>query len=33
LFAPETVEKIQAIIRSRQAPKKVLHTPVFDFAA
>ena len=33
LFAPETVEKIQAIIRSRQTPKKVLYTPVFDFAA
>lgn len=33
LFAPETVEKIQGIIRSRQAPKKVVYTPVFDFAA
>lgn len=33
LFAPETVEKIQGIIRSRQAPKKIRYTPVFDFAA
>jgi hypothetical protein len=33
LFAPETVEKLQAIIRSRQAPKKMIQTPVFDFAA
>lgn len=32
-FSPETVEKIQAIIRSRQAPKKVIQAPVFDFAA
>jgi YgiT-type zinc finger domain-containing protein len=33
LFAPETVEKIQGIVRSRQVPKKVRYTPVFDFAA
>ena len=33
LFAPATVEKIQAIIRSRQAPQKTIQTPVFDFAA
>ena len=33
LFAPETVEKIQAIIRSRQTPKRVIQAPVFDFAA
>ena len=33
LFAPETVEKIQAILRSRQAPQRMIQTPVFDFAA
>jgi hypothetical protein len=33
LFAPETVEKIQAILRSRQAPTKVIQAPVFEFAA
>jgi len=32
LFAPETVEKIQQIVQSRQAPKKIIQTPVFDFA-
>jgi hypothetical protein len=33
LFAPETVERIQAILQSRTAPKKIIRTPVFDFAA
>lgn len=32
-FAPETVERIQAIVRTRQAPQKVIQAPVFDFAA
>lgn len=33
LFAPATVEKIQAILRSHTTPAKVIQTPVFDFAA
>jgi len=33
LFAPETVKRIQAILQSRVAPKKIIHAPVFDFAA
>lgn len=33
LFSPETVAKIQEIIRSKKAPVKVLQTPVFEFAA
>jgi len=32
-FAPATVEKIQTILRSRQAPSKVIQAPVFEFAA
>jgi hypothetical protein len=33
LFAPETVEKLQRIVRSGAKPSKVIETPVFDFAA
>jgi hypothetical protein len=33
LFAPETVETIHRILRSRQAPTKVIQAPVFEFAA
>lgn len=33
LFSPETVKKIQEIIRSKKAPEKVVQTPVFEFAA
>lgn len=33
LFAPQTVERIQEIIRLRQQPKKVIDTPVYEFAA
>lgn len=33
LFAPETVKRIQAILQSRAAPKKIIRAPVFDFAA
>lgn len=33
LFASETVERIQAILQSRIAPKKIIRAPVFDFAA
>jgi YgiT-type zinc finger domain-containing protein len=33
LFAPETVERLQQIIRSKEGPVRVISTPVFDFAA
>lgn len=33
LFAPQTVERIHEIIRLRQQPKKVIDTPVYEFAA
>jgi YgiT-type zinc finger domain-containing protein len=32
-FAPQTVEKLQEIIRERRAPCRVIQAPVFDFAA
>ncbi len=31
-FAPETVETIQALIRGRKAPEKVIETPVYEYA-
>ena len=31
-FAPETVEHIQAIIKSRKRPDRVIETPVFEYA-
>ena len=31
-FAPETVEHIQALIKSRQKPVKVIETPVYEYA-
>ena len=31
-FAPETVEHIQALIRSRKKPAKIVETPVFEYA-
>ena len=31
-FAPETVEHIHAIIKSRQRPDRVIETPVYDYA-
>jgi YgiT-type zinc finger domain-containing protein len=31
-FAPETVEHIQAIIKSRKKPDRVVETPVYDYA-
>ena len=33
LFAPETVERLQQIIRGGSKPSRVIETPVFDFAA
>jgi len=31
-FAPETVEHIQALIKSRKMPDKVIETPVYEYA-
>jgi YgiT-type zinc finger domain-containing protein len=31
-FAPQTVERIQAIIRGRKKPDRVLQTPVYECA-
>jgi YgiT-type zinc finger domain-containing protein len=31
-FAPETVEHIHALIKSRKEPKKVIETPVYEYA-
>ncbi|WP_124972664.1 YgiT-type zinc finger protein [Aphanothece sacrum] len=32
-FAPETVERLQKIIWENKQPKRVIETPVFDFAS
>jgi hypothetical protein len=32
LFAPETVEKLQQIIRQQQKPVRQIVTPVYEFA-
>ncbi|MGH7575888.1 MAG: YgiT-type zinc finger protein [Longimicrobiales bacterium] len=32
-FAPETVERLQEIIRERREPSRIIQAPVFDFAA
>ena len=31
-FAPETVEHIQAVIRNRKQPVRVIETPVYKYA-
>ncbi len=31
-FAPETVEHIQSLIKSRKKPAKTIQTPVFEYA-
>lgn len=31
-FAPDTVEHIQAIIKSRHRPVRVIETPVYEYA-
>jgi hypothetical protein len=31
-FSPETVERLQAIIRGQGVPNRVVQTPVFEFA-
>lgn len=32
LFSPQTVERLQQMIWSPPAPKKIVQTPVFEFA-
>lgn len=32
-FSPETVERLQQIVREGRSPTRVLQAPVFDFAA
>jgi YgiT-type zinc finger domain-containing protein len=32
-FAPETVERLQQMIWEGEKPKKVIETPVYEFAA
>ncbi len=31
-FAPETVERIQAMIKGGHKPRRVIETPVYDYA-
>jgi len=31
-FAPETVERIQELIKSAEKPAKVIETPVYEYA-
>jgi len=31
-FAPETVERIRTIIKSKKRPDRVIDTPVYDYA-
>ena len=31
-FAPNTVEHIQAVIKNRKKPAKVIETPVYEYA-
>jgi len=33
LFAPAVVEQLQALIWNRNQPKRVVQTPVYEFAA
>lgn len=30
-FAPDTVERLQEIIRGQHAPSRIVETPVFDY--
>ncbi len=32
-FSPETVERLQQIILKQQKPKRIIETPVYEFAA
>ena len=31
-FAPETVERIQSLIKGNKKPQKVIETPVYEYA-
>lgn len=31
-FAPDTVEHIQALIKSNKSPDKIIETPVYEYA-
>jgi YgiT-type zinc finger domain-containing protein len=31
-FAPETVERIRALIKSKKAPDRMVSTPVYEYA-
>lgn len=31
LFAPETVERLQQIVREQRQPTRIVETPVFEF--
>ena len=33
LFSPETVERLQQIVREARQPKRIIETPVYEFAA
>jgi YgiT-type zinc finger domain-containing protein len=33
LFSPDTVRRIEAIVRGTAEPKRFIQTPVYDFAA
>ena len=33
LFSPQTVERIQQIVKSKPTPKRTISTPVYEFAA
>jgi hypothetical protein len=33
LFSPETVERLQQMVSEQKKPKRILKTPVFEFAA
>ena len=32
MFAPETVEHVQALVRGGQHPKRTIETPVYEFS-
>ena len=32
LFAPETVERIQSLIKSKREPDRMIQTPVYEYA-
>jgi len=32
-FAPDTVERLQQIVREQRRPKRFIETPVYEFAA